>query len=140
MSQETIRNRSNKGGLKTIGELCSAAKCSARGFWAVLLGEKAFRTDVVIFLVCLLIACMLPQISFGERALLIYSAFFPLVAELINTAVERTIDRISLDYHELSGLVKDIGSAVVLFAFVGAGLCWFVILLGLCLRLIKDWA
>ena len=53
-----------------------------------------------------------------------------ILAELVNTAVETTVDRISKVYHHLSGRAKDIGSALVCASFIGAGICWFVILLG----------
>lgn len=126
--------RKSKIGLKNPEELRAAARHSMHGFFAVLFGEKAFRTDLVAFVACVLIASLIPQLSFCERAVMIYVAFFPLVAELMNTAVEKTVDRISTDYHVLSGLAKDIGSALVLASFVGAGICWFVILLGWALR------
>lgn len=120
--------------LKNPEELRAAARHSAHGFLAVLFGEKAFRTDLVVFVVCVLIVCLIPQLSFCERAVMIYVAFIPLVAELMNTAIEKTVDRISTDYHVLSGLAKDIGSTLVSASFVGAGICWFVILLGWALR------
>ena len=121
-------------GLKSPDELCEASKHSADGFLAVLRSEKAFRTDLVVFVVCMCIALAIPRLSACERALMIYVVFLPLVAELVNTAIERTIDRISTDYHRLSGLAKDIGSAAVSAAFVGAGICWSVILTGWAFR------
>lgn len=96
----------------------------------MLFGEKAFRTDLVAFCVCTAVCLILPGLSLCERAVMVYVAFMPLVAELINTAIEKTIDRISTDYHVLSGLAKDIGSALVSATFVGAGICWFIILVG----------
>ncbi|MBP5285044.1 MAG: diacylglycerol kinase [Kiritimatiellae bacterium] len=125
-------------GLKTPKELKAAAEHSMRGFLSVLFGEKAFRTDIVVFLVCVAVAFAIPGLSWCERALMIYAAFMPLVAELINTAIEKTIDRISTERHWLSGLAKDIGSALVSASFFGAGICWFVILLGYGIRLWKG--
>ena len=61
---------------------------------------------------------------------MIYTVFMALVGEIINTAIETTVDRISTDYHELSGRAKDIGSAVVFVSFFGAGIAWAVVLLG----------
>ena len=115
-------------------EIKQAMEQSMHGFFAVLLAEKAFRTDIVVFVICVCIAAVLPQLTWCERALLIYTAFMPLIAELMNTAIERTIDRISTEYHELSKLAKDIGSALVFFAFLGGGICWFVVLLGWAVR------
>jgi diacylglycerol kinase (ATP) len=126
-----------KSALKTPEELVKATEQSVRGFRAVLFGEKAFRTDLVVFFVFTVIACALP-VTWCERALMIYTVFMGLMAEIINTAIETVVDRISTEYHELSGRAKDIGSALVFFAFFGAGIAWFVILLGLGLRLARE--
>lgn len=135
MSPSSVKEIREKIQLKSPKELRDAAEHSFRGFWAVLWSEKAFRTDLVVFAVCVSIAALIPYLTCCERALMIYSAFIPLVAELINTAIEKTIDRISLDYHPLSGLAKDIGSALVLAAFVGTVICWGIVLLGWLLRI-----
>ena len=107
---------------------------SLRGFRAVLMREKAFRIDCVVAAICTVIACVIPGLSWCERAVMIYTASVPLLAELVNTAIETTVDRISKVYHHLSGRAKDIGSALVCASFIGAGVCWFVILLGWALR------
>ena len=120
--------------LKTPSEIREAAEHSMHGFVSVLLGEKAFRTDIVVFAVCTAVALAIPGLSFCERALLVYSAFVPLIAELINTAIEKTIDRISTEHHWLSGLAKDIGSSLVFMAFFGAGITWAIILFGVALK------
>jgi len=119
--------------LKSPQELKDAAEYSARGFRAVLFGEKAFRTDIVIFVLTSLVAFLLP-VSWCERALMIYTVFMALMAEIVNTAIETVVDRISLERNELSGRAKDIASCLVVVAFIGAGLCWAVILFGLFLR------
>lgn len=134
MDEKSTGKRKSGMGLKGPDELCVAAKHSVDGFWAALRGEKAFRTDLVVFVACVCVVAAIPGLTVCERAVMVYVVFFPLVAELVNTAIEKTIDRISPDYHRLSGLVKDIGSAVVLAAFVGAGICWAVILVGWAFR------
>ena len=134
MTPQTIDDLRSKLAIKTPEELKSAMEHSMNGFLAVLFGEKAFRTDLVVFAVCVLATALIPSLSWCERSLLIFSAFQPLLAELMNTAIEKTIDRISLEYHELSKLAKDIGSTLVLASFVGTGLCWAVILIGWGLR------
>ena len=134
--EEKAQDRGLPGvvGLKTASELKEAAGHSYQGFVSTLLGEKAFRTDLLVFAICSCAAILIPGLSWCERAVMIYVAFAPLVAELTNTAIEKTIDRISTERHRLSGLVKDVGSALVAFAFIGAGICWLVILLGWSLR------
>lgn len=107
---------------------------SLNGLRAVLKGEWAFRADLAVFAVASVVACAIPGLSWGERAVMIYSVFMSIPAELANTAIEKTVDRISLERHPLSGTAKDIGSALVCATFVGAGICWLVILLGWALR------
>ena len=116
--------------LKTPSEIRAAAEHSMRGFMSVLFGEKAFRTDLVVFVVCVVVAFLVPGLSWCERAFLVYTAFMPLIAELVNTAIEKTVDRISTEHHWLSGLAKDIGSSLVSTAFVGAGIAWAIVLGG----------
>ena len=120
--------------LKSPAELRAAAEHSMRGFMSVLFGEKAFRTDIVVFAVCVAVAFLVPGLTCCERAFLVYTAFMPLIAELVNTASEKTVDRISTERHWLSGLAKDIGSALVLTAFVGAGIAWAIVLGGWAMR------
>ena len=125
------------GELKSPQELKDAAEYSARGFKAVLFGEKAFRTDIVIFAISVIVAVLLP-VSWCERALMVYSVFMALIAEIANTAIETVVDRISLERNELSGKAKDIASSLVVAAFVGAGICWTAILIGLAVRLLGN--
>ena len=119
--------------LKSPEELMKATEYSVRGFRAVLFGEKAFRTDLVVFVLAAGAAGALKAwglVSWCECAVMVYSVFMALVAEIINTAIETTVDRISTEYNELSGRAKDIGSAIVFVSFFGAGIVWAVILLG----------
>lgn len=119
--------------LRTPAEVKTATENSVRGFRAVLFGEKAFRTDLVVFAICTVVAFALP-VSWCERAVMVYTVFMALIAEIVNTAIETTVDRISTDYNELSGRAKDIASSLVFAAFFGAGISWAVILAGLIVR------
>jgi diacylglycerol kinase (ATP) len=65
-----------------------------------------------------------------ERALLIAPMLLTLVVELVNSAIEATVDRIGFERHALAGLAKDIGSAAVLMSFVLLGTVWLLVLLG----------
>lgn len=119
--------------IKSPEELRKATECSVRGFQDVLFGEKAFRTDLVVFSLCALVAGVLRfygLITSCECAVMVYVVFMALVGEIINTAIETTVNRISTDYHELSRRAKDIGSAIVFVSFFGAAVVWLVILLG----------
>ena len=124
------------GELKSPQELKDAVEYSARGFRAVLFGEKAFRTDIVVFVISTIVAFCLP-VTWCERAVMIYTVFMALIMEIANTAIETVVDRISLERHELSGRAKDIASSLVVAAFIGAGGTWAIILTGLILRYIR---
>lgn len=64
-----------------------------------------------------------------ERALLIGSLLLVLIVELLNSAVEATVDRISFENHRLAKRAKDIGSAAVMLSLVNAGVVWLLIIL-----------
>ena len=123
----------NAMAIKSPEELQKATECSVRGFRAVLFGEKAFRTDLLVFVAATIVAFLLP-VTWCERALMVYTVFIALVAEIINTAIETVIDRISTEWNVLSGKAKDIGSSVVFVAFLGAGITWTIILSGVFVR------
>ena len=89
--------------------------------------EGAFRQEVICAAILIPIACIVP-VSILERALLIASVLMVIVVELLNTAMETAIDRISLDRHSLSKKAKDTGSAAVLVAIVIAMLVWGAVL------------
>jgi diacylglycerol kinase (ATP) len=64
-----------------------------------------------------------------ERALLIASLILVLIVELLNSAVEATVDRISFENHRLAKRAKDIGSAAVMLSLINAGVIWLLIIL-----------
>ncbi|MBM9613072.1 diacylglycerol kinase [Desulfobulbus rhabdoformis] len=111
-----------------LGRIIRAAVCSKAGILAAFRNEAAFRQEVLLCAVLLPVALWLGENSI-ERALLISSLLLVLIVELINTAIEVVVDRISADRHELSGLAKDVGSAAVFVALVLACIDWGLILL-----------
>jgi diacylglycerol kinase (ATP) len=66
-------------------------------------------------------------VTTAERALLVLSSLMILGAELVNTAIESTINRIGPDIHPLSKKAKDVGSAVVLIALFQALVVWGIV-------------
>jgi len=96
---------------------------SRDGFVATYKSEAAFRQDLAVVVVFSVIAVIL-DITLLHKLILISSLLFILFAELTNTAIETTIDRISEEYHELSKKAKDIGSMLVLLSFINAVLWW----------------
>ena len=64
-----------------------------------------------------------------EKALLVASILMVLVVELLNSAVEAVVDRVSPERHDLSKRAKDLGSAAVLLSLLATGTLWGLILL-----------
>ncbi len=116
--------KSKETGIKRI---LKAFIYSYNGFTATVKSEIAFRQDLIVFILLTPIAILL-DISLLQKAILISSLLFILLMELINSAIETTIDRISIEYHELSKKAKDIGSLLVLISFINAIILWSAIL------------
>lgn len=104
----------------------AAFRNSVAGFRNAFAHEAAIREELVTLAVLAPVAAMLP-VPPVERLVLILLMLLVLVVELLNTAVERTVDRISTQHHPLSGYAKDIGSAAVLTSLLMAILGWLVI-------------
>jgi diacylglycerol kinase (ATP) len=91
--------------------------------------EAAFRQELSLALVVIPLGLWLGHTGI-ERALLIAPMLLILIVELINSAIEATVDRVGLELHVLAGLAKDIGSAAVLMSFVLLTAVWLLVLLG----------
>jgi diacylglycerol kinase (ATP) len=107
--------------------LWRAIGASLRGYRGAFRGEVAFRQELVVALVVIPLGLYLGK-SGVERALLVAPMVLVVVVELLNSAIEATVDRVGLERHELSGLAKDLGSAAVLSSFVLLGLTWLLVL------------
>lgn len=95
--------------------------------------EHAFRQELA-FVVPGIIAALFLPITALEKLLLIGVLVLVLIVELINSAIEATVDRISLERHPLSKNAKDYGGAAVLLTVAFAGITWMVVLAPLALR------
>ncbi len=113
---------------KGFKRIINAFFFSIAGFKATWKHEEAFRQEALLFLLAIPIAIWVTG-NHIERVLLIGSFGNVLVVELLNSAVETTIDRIGLERHELSGRAKDIGSAAVMLSLILAAMTWALILI-----------
>ncbi len=113
-------------GLKRI---FNAAGYSLDGLRAAFVGEAAFRQLVLLNVVLIPLAFWL-DVSPVERALMVAVSMLSLIVELLNSAVEAAIDRISLERHPLSKNAKDMGSAAQLTSLAVIALVWAIILIG----------
>lgn len=102
---------------------------SLSGLKAAVRYEDAFRQELILSVILVPVAFLL-HVSGVGRALMLGSVVLVLIVELLNSAVEATVDRVSLENHHLSKRAKDIGSAAVLLSFVNVALVWACVLLG----------
>ena len=101
---------------------------SIEGF-NVTIKEYAFQIEL-IFGIPATIFALLSCVSRLEKAVLIFSIFLVFLVEIINTAIEKTVDRISTDRHPLSKKVKDIASFAVFLSVLNTLIIWLIIYLG----------
>lgn len=113
--------------------ILAAGRNSISGLKAAWRYEAAFRQEILLGCVLLPIA-LLASVSAVEKLLLVGSLLLVLIVELLNSAIEAVVDRVSLDRHELSGRAKDLGSAAVLFSLLLVLLTWTIILVPLLSR------
>jgi len=110
-----------------ITRIVKAMRVSWQGLTGAFREEAAFRQELALAVVVIPLGLWLGHDGV-ERALLIAPMFLVLVVELINSAIEATIDRIGIERHTLSGLAKDIGSAAVLMSLLLLTVVWLLIL------------
>lgn len=92
--------------------------------------EHAFRQEMMIVVPGVIVALMIP-VTVLERIALIGVLLMVLIVELLNSAIEAVVDRVSLEKNPLSKNAKDLGSAAVMLSFIFALLTWGLIVLPL---------
>jgi diacylglycerol kinase (ATP) len=105
----------------------NATRYSLAGLAAAARHEAAFRELILLLAVAVPLALWLTDDGV-KRALLIGSVLLALIVELVNAAVEATVDRVSLEDHALAKRAKDIGSAAVMLALANAGIVWLLVI------------
>jgi len=116
-------------GVRGIPRLENALRYSMEGLAAAFRNEEAFRLELFLA-VALIPATFLFAVSGVAKALMIASVLLVLIVELLNSAIEVVVDRISTDSHPLAKRAKDIGSAAVFLSLINAGAIWLLVLLG----------
>ena len=115
-----------KTGLKRLWNACHY---SIAGLAAAYRHEDAFRQEAFLAAVLIPLALFLPVSGIG-RAMMVASILLVIIVELLNSAIEATVDHISLDDHRLAKRAKDIGSAAVLISLINVAAVWALVLLG----------
>ena len=116
-------------GKSSLQRMVAATRYSLAGLTAALRYEDAFRQELIAVAVLAPVGWMLGA-NGTQRALLIGSLVIVLIVELLNSAVEAVVDRVSLERHDLAKRAKDLGSAAVMLAIANAIVVWFLVLLG----------
>ena len=112
---------------KGLRRVVNATFFSIAGLRAAWRNEAAFRQECVLAIFLIPIGFWLGQ-NAVERSLLIGTVCLVLIVELLNTAVESTVDRVGMDHHTLSGQAKDQGSAGVFVSLLLTLLVWGMII------------
>ena len=112
-----------------IQRVWNAMFYSMAGLKAAFRHEDAFRQETWLAALLIPASFFLPVSGVGH-ALMIASVLLVLIVELVNSAIEAAIDRISLEKHKLSKRAKDIGSAAVLIALINVIATWVLVLIG----------
>jgi diacylglycerol kinase (ATP) len=112
-----------------LTRVLNALRYSLAGLAEAYRHEDAFRQETWLALVLIPTAFFMPASALG-KALMIGSVLLVLIVELINSAIEAVVDRVSLEHHRLAKRAKDIGSAAVLIALINVAVVWSLVLFG----------
>jgi len=121
-------NESPYKGKTGLRRVWNALGYSIAGLKAAYLCEDAFRQEVWLAVLLIPTALFLPVPWIG-RGLMVASVLLVLVVELLNSAIEAVVDRVSLENHRLAKRAKDIGSAAVLVSLLTVAVVWTCVLL-----------
>ena len=111
-----------------LRRMLNATRVSLAGLAAAARHETAFRLELIAVAILAPCGWILGE-NGAQRALLIGSLILVLIVELLNSAIEAVVDRVSLEYHDLAKRAKDLGSAAVMLSLVNAAAVWALVLL-----------
>ncbi len=111
-----------------VQKIIAALLNSLRGLKFTYQTESAFIQEIILAILLSPLIFVVNTSSY-EKALLILSIFIVLIVEVLNSAIEKTIDRIGLEHHPLSGKAKDMGSAAVLLSLIMMVIVWGIIII-----------
>lgn len=96
------------------------------GLKDALLNESSFKIEIIIIAI-LEIILLFVEVKLTYKMILAISLFIPLIAELINSAIERVVDLVTLKQHILAKQAKDLGSSVVFLSISMTVCIWLCI-------------
>lgn len=89
--------------------------------------ESSFKLQILLFVVLNIVAWNL-NLAFHLQAILSLSLFIPIMAEVANSSIERVVDLVTLEYHELAKRAKDAGATLVFLSLILTGAIWAAVL------------
>ena len=101
---------------------------AVEGLIDIIKNETSFKWQMLMLFVMGIVSWILP-ISFGYSSILFLSLFIPVLAEVANSALERVVDLVTMDYHILAKQAKDAGATLVLLSLIVTILIWISVLL-----------
>ena len=122
MSEQTNAFKSRDG----VQRLLNATRYSIAGFRYALRTEASIRQELLALAILTPVSVFLP-VSRLEHVALVVSMLLVLMVEFLNSAIEATVDRVSLETHPLAGRAKDLGSAAVFVSVLIWGVAWSII-------------
>lgn len=97
------------------------------GLKDVIVHESSFKLQVLLFVVMSVVSWFLP-VEHVYSLILNGSLFIPIMAEVSNSAIERVVDLVTLEHHEMAGRAKDVGAALVFISLILTAYIWIGVL------------
>jgi diacylglycerol kinase (ATP) len=112
---------------RSFRNFLSSLRFSVEGFFAALKFEPSFREDLIFAIILVPFAIILP-VNAVSTAVMIAALFLIIIVELLNSAIEWTIDYISTEKHPLAKRAKDMASAAVFLSYLNCLVVWLIII------------
>lgn len=112
---------------RNLRNFFASIRYSVDGFLAALKHEPSFREDFLFVILLVPFAVVLP-VNAVSTAVMIASLLLIMIVELLNSAIEWTIDYLRPEQHPLAKRIKDMGSAAVFLAYINAIVVWVILL------------
>ncbi len=135
-TDETATDASAMKSTMGTARIANATRYSMQGLMHAMRHEAAFRQELLFAVPAIVVALLLP-VARIEKIVLVASIVLVLIVELLNSAVEAVVDRVSLERHPLAGRAKDLGSAAVFLSIWLSVFMWLMIAGPLLFSLIK---
>ncbi|MDY0123303.1 diacylglycerol kinase [Sulfurimonas crateris] len=101
-----------------------------KGLLDLIKTESSFRIELVVFIVLIPVVIFV-ETTLSNKLLMFVSLMFMLIAEAVNSAIERVVDLVTLEHHEMAGRAKDVGSSIVFLSIFLFVIVWASVFLDL---------